>query len=887
MTDPIPKLAGALAERYKIERELGQGGMATVYLAHDVKHDRKVALKVLKPELAAILGADRFLHEIKTTANLQHPHILPLHDSGEAGGMVFYVMPFVEGESLRDRLVREKQLPVEEAVRIAREVADALDYAHRHGVIHRDIKPENILLHDGRAQVADFGIALAAARTDGGSRMTETGMSLGTPFYMSPEQAMGEREITARSDVYALGCVTYEMLVGEPPFMGPTAQAIIARVMTESPRSLQLQRHTIPTHVEAAIRRALEKLPADRFQSAAEFSTALGDQRYVSRITVTTVAQGASPRGGRRWAAPAGLGAVAILAALAVWGWLRPAAALPVARFSVRVPESQAIATNRVGSVLALSADGQNLVYVGQVGGDVQLWSRQFDQLEATPIPGTTGAFMPSLSPDGQSVAFAVAGPQLRVASLTGGPPITLLDDQAAGPSWGTDGFIYVSGALGSKVGIRRIAATGGVPDTITTIDSIGDVRGHLWSDALPSGRGVIFTIGRTDPAASDIAVVDLKSRKVTTLLRGTFARYVTSGHLLYTRSDGALFAVPFDQKRLAVTGPPIPIMEGLDVDAIGSVDLAVSRNGTLAYLGGRALPDELVWVDREGREQKLDSLANMARVSGVALSRDGNRLAISGTVEGNEDVWLYDLAQKTLSRLTFASEPDLRPIWEPDGKTLTYIAVTGGSRSLYRVSADGSSQPSELFAWPGQLVQEASWAPDGRTLAIRVGPRPGSGRDIGYVVLGRDSVPTMLVNSKFDENTPRLSPDGKWLAYASDESGKLEIYVRPFPAGGGRWQVSTEGGSEPLWSRRGDEIFYRSGDQHLMAAQVHTAPTFSVGTRARLFRSLNYGADPTYTRFDVTPDGRRFIFARQPPSDRDLIVALNWAEELKRRGGK
>jgi serine/threonine-protein kinase len=270
--------------------------------------------------------------------------------------------------------------------------------------------------------------------------------------------------------------------------------------------------------------------------------------------------------------------------------------------------------------------------------------------------------------------------------------------------------------------------------------------------------------------------------------------------------------------------------------------------------------------------------------VSGLALSRDGNRLAISGTTEGNEDVWMYDLAQKTLSRLTFASEPDLRPIWEPDGKTLTYIAITGGSRSLWRVSADGSSQPSEFFAWPGQLVQEASWAPDGKTLAIRVGPRPGTGRDIGYMVPGQDSVPTMLVNSKFDEETPRLSPDGKWLAYASDESGKLEIYVRPFPTGGGRWQVSTDGGSEPLWSRRGDELFYRSGDQHLTAAQVRTAPTFSVGSRTRLFRTLNYGADPTYTRYDATPDGRRFIFARQPPSDRDLIVALNWAEELKRR---
>jgi len=289
MSDALSRLTTALADRYGIERELGAGGMATVYLAHDVRHDRKVALKVLRPELSAILGAGRFLAEIKTTANLQHPHILSLHDSGEADGLVFYVMPYVQGESLRDRLRREKQLPVEDAVRIAHEVADALDYAHRQGVIHRDIKPENILLHDGRALVADFGIALAAARSDGGTRMTETGMSLGTPHYMAPEQAMGEREITSRADVYALGCVLYEMLMGEPPFTGPTAQAIIAKVMTEAPHGLTLHRKSIPPHVEGAVLQALEKLPADRFASAAEFAAAL-EGRLATRATTQAAA---------------------------------------------------------------------------------------------------------------------------------------------------------------------------------------------------------------------------------------------------------------------------------------------------------------------------------------------------------------------------------------------------------------------------------------------------------------------------------------------------------------------------------------------------------------------------------------------------------------------
>ena len=282
MSADIARLTDALSDHYRIERELGAGGMATVYLAQDLKHDRKVAIKVLRPELAAVIGADRFLTEIKTTANLQHPHILPLFDSGVSDGFLYYVMPFVEGETLRDRLTREKQLPIADAIRIGTEVAGALDYAHRQGVIHRDIKPENILLHDGRALVADFGIALAASRA-GSTRMTETGMSLGTPHYMSPEQAMGEREITARSDVYALGCVIYEMLCGEPPFGGPTAQAIVAKVLTETPRPLLPKRHTIPPHVEVAVLTALEKLPADRYETAAEFATALQDDRTTGR----------------------------------------------------------------------------------------------------------------------------------------------------------------------------------------------------------------------------------------------------------------------------------------------------------------------------------------------------------------------------------------------------------------------------------------------------------------------------------------------------------------------------------------------------------------------------------------------------------------------------
>jgi serine/threonine-protein kinase len=411
-------LAASLADRYRLERELGQGGMATVYLAADLKHDRKVAIKVLRPELAAVIGAERFLREIKTIANLQHPHILGLIDSGEVNGTAYYVMPFVEGESLRDRLSREKQLPIADAVRIATEVGSALDYAHRHGVIHRDIKPENILLHDGQALVADFGIALAVSSASG-TRMTETGMSLGTPHYMSPEQAMGERELTARSDVYALGCVTYEMLVGEPPFTGPTAQAIVAKMMTEEPRSLTIQRSTVPALVDDAVLTALAKLPADRFASAAEFGSALKGEtspgRPITRARPLTRQD--DRRSAFRRLAPRAV-VVLGLSVLAAWGWLRPMRgdALPgTRRVNLVLPDSAPLefvgeAAVGVGqTALAISPDGRSLVYVAGGTARPRLYVRRLDRFEATPLAGTEGAFSPFYSPDGRWIGVFAA----------------------------------------------------------------------------------------------------------------------------------------------------------------------------------------------------------------------------------------------------------------------------------------------------------------------------------------------------------------------------------------------------------------------------------------------------------------------------------------------
>jgi serine/threonine-protein kinase len=460
MPELVERLQTALADRYRLEGEIGAGGMASVYLAHDLRHDRRVAVKVLRPELAAVIGAERFLAEIKLTANLQHPHILPLFDSGAADSFLYYVMPFVAGETLRARLNREKQLPVADALGIAGEVASALDYAHRHQVVHRDIKPENILLHDGRALVADFGIALAASKASG-ARMTETGMSLGTPQYMSPEQAMGEREITARSDVYALGAVLYEMLTGDPPFSGSTAQAIVARVVTETPRPLLPQRHTIPPQVESAVMTALEKLPADRVATAAEFAAALADRSPTAAATVPTAAVPAPRSSARRPSATLAAAGVAILATIAaLWGWLRPMPEPPVSRFSLFLPASRALQQiGQSGGRLAISPDGRKLVYVGPGEGGPRLWLRRLDQLDATPISGTEGGASPFFSPDGRQIGFITRGRTVRLVSLEGGPPLTLTDSaNTTGGDWGADGYVYFE----VDSGVGRARAPGG-----------------------------------------------------------------------------------------------------------------------------------------------------------------------------------------------------------------------------------------------------------------------------------------------------------------------------------------------------------------------------------------------------------------------------------------
>jgi eukaryotic-like serine/threonine-protein kinase len=870
--------------------------MATVYLAHDVRHDRKVALKVLRPELSAILGAQRFLAEIKTTANLQHPHILSLFDSGEADGLVFYVMPYVEGESLRVRLAREKQLPVDEAVRIAREVADALDYAHRHGVIHRDIKPENILLHDGRALVADFGIALAAARSDGGTRMTETGMSLGTPHYMSPEQAMGEREITAKSDVYAIGCVTYEMLTGEPPFTGPTAQAIFARVMTEEPRSLTLQRKTIPPHVEAAVITALAKLPADRFGTAAQFSEAL------SRPGMTTVATAAArPALGAGRAATRGSRALAFapwaLALLALgaaaWAWRRRPPADGTSWQYIAFGD--ALVPSTATSSLALSPDGTTLAIRDNAqNGRGRIWLKRRGDLHPIPVAGTERATQPGFSPDGQWISFLADG-RLKKTRPGEGSAVTLSDSSGStlslgGATWLDDGSVIYVGPGYSD--LSRVSGAGG-SSTVILRDSTLAGLGLGSPMALPGSRGVLFTACSSGCVGMSVHLLDLRTGRQRLLLDDVVtASYLPTGHLLYVRRDGTALAAPFDLDKLAIAGPAVPVLDGVLVNN-GAAFMTVSRTGTLAYLQGTAAQNEgeVVRVTREGVATAVDTSWH-GGFNSLALSPDGRRLAVGvGVASGTLGIWVKQLDRGPFTRLTFGGQ-DRRPTWSPDGRTIAFVRDSFHFSSIFERRADGTT-PDRLVARLDRQVQEAAWSPDGRWLVLRTDNGATGAGDLVGVRTSGDTTPVPLVASPFSELHPAVSPDGRWLAYTSIESGTNEVYVRPFPATtGGRWQVSNGGGLEPRWSSSGRELFYLDGGPHLVAAQIRPGPSFEVTELKPLFDASEYAMDPYHQSYDVMPGGRGFVFFRPRQANRaaggvTVIEAENWFAEVRARVGR
>jgi serine/threonine-protein kinase len=936
------QLTAALEGRYIIEREIGAGGMATVYLARDVKHNRHVALKVLKPDLAAVIGTERFFSEIQLTANLQHPHLLPLFDSGEANGLLFYVMPYVEGETLRQRLDRERQLSVDEAVHIAAAVASAVDYAHRHGVIHRDLKPENILLHEREPLVMDFGIALAVSNA-GGARVTQTGISLGTPQYMSPEQATGDRVIDARTDVYALGAVLYEMLTGDPPHAGNTVQAIIARILTDSPKSIRATRETVPEYVERAVMCALAKLPADRFATAADFAEAITG---AAPVTAALVAQDATRSDAVTIYAESGISSmftprmralgVATVAVAAVLGTFlsrggQGELATRQARFVIDLPPSFILSATTAFSQIAISQDGQRVaVWSGGASGP-RIMTRRLSELDFDPVAGTDSATSVGMSPDGRHLFFwsSPAPRKLFKIAIEGGAPVKIADsaNSASQATWGDNdqviftrtGRLFLASADG---GAERLLAE---PDTS---------RGQLalgWPVFLPGSKAALISITRPGGAAQDsvfVGVVSIKDGAVHDLgLRG-FTPHYSLGRILYVDPTGQLFGVPFDASRMRVTGAPRVIAEGVRT-AVSGTDIAVSSNGTVLYTdggprdaSGGATPERgVVMFDRSGKETELD--VPPRNYADLRVSPDGERIALSALEGANAtsptDIYILHRATGQTERFT-RNGLSSQPVWTRDGKRIVYRLDKPG-----RAAADASyiSEPWDHSGPPEQVV-----GAEGAEY-LELGPAGG------YMAQVRADSSTILADTQIEiapmdsagahrpfaatsmrERWPRMSPDGKWLAYHAHEVGDdvggrgriggaqvspARVYISPVPGPGARVQLSKDLGNTPMWSADSRTLYYVEAPGAglggtLVGARLGTSG-FSDPQRDELFALEGRGPgrggpgsavtanNPiSFASADMSPTGE-FFFIRNPTlpgaiqvrAIPNLVAIVNW----------
>ncbi|HEV7991069.1 MAG TPA: serine/threonine-protein kinase [Gemmatimonadaceae bacterium] len=869
---PVDRLTSRLADRYRIERELGAGGMATVYLAFDVRHARNVALKVLKPELAAVIGAARFLAEIKTTANLQHPHILSLHDSGEIDGTVYYVMPFVDGESLRDRLTREKQLPIGDAVRIATQVADALQYAHAHGVIHRDVKPENILLHDGHAVVADFGIALAARSAD--SRMTETGMSLGTPHYMSPEQAMGERDLDARTDVYALGCVLYEMLTGQPPFTGPTAQSIVAKVITERAAPPSALRGSVNAQLDDAVLTALEKLPADRFESAAKFSSAIAEGAAAPRATRVQRASDVRPRARRAVAVGLALIAIALLAAA---GWVRARggtvvsgptvydAALPdSAPMSFTGPVDQpgyGTATTNV----SISADGAFAVYPVVLGESSVLWSRSLRDARGGPIAGTEGGVSAQISPDGSRVAFVLAN-KVMVVPVTGGTPkqLTVVGTPVT-LQWLSPRQLIALHSDGQR--LAWIDAEAG----LTRETRVARCTFGKWiseSGELLCGMNRLGWMVDTVQGTQRFLVGRAADGSPGNLARGSDFRLVGEKYVVFVSPSGDLSAASYDAKSQAL-GRSVVLVPNVRRESAGLAQYDISANGTLVYVPG---PDAQVLrmvTIRSGQAaqplplgpdvfQRFDLSRDRRKLAAVVLGAQGQELRIYDLKDGQSFTWLR---ARTIRHA----------LWNRDGTRLL-VSLRDSARS-YLVSGSPASAnlPDTIASAPiSTPLPELIDFSDEHTALVQIASTSRAMRiDPSVHPLHFD---TLALEPSFMS----LSPSGRLVTY-QDRDGR--IMLGTFPLKPERIQLAAQG-VEPLWLSD-TEVLFRSGVSWY-SSRVNPATGEPAGSPTLWARDPRFSDTAGWSN-RVSWDGG-IIYAQGPEqsSARYLRVVPNWVAQMK-----
>lgn len=889
-------MIGKTISNYKILEKLGEGGMGVVYKAQDTKLGREIALKALPEEFAQDRERlARFEREAKLLASLNHPNIATIYGLEESEGLNFLTLELVEGETLAGKLT-SGPLKVKDALEMCRQIAGALESAHEKGIIHRDLKPSNIkVTPEGKIKVLDFGLAKAfevaevgdAAGMDPYKSPTLTvgssrsGVIMGTAAYMSPEQARG-KALDKRTDIWSLGCVFYELLTGQQLFIGETTSDMVAGILKQEPDWKALPKE-LPVRIRDLLRRCLQKDPNKRLHDIADARIEIEEvQSKPSVPTIESVVETEEPQpAARRSLIPWSLTVLmALITVFAVWQWIKPTTSTRgnVSRFLLKIPFNQQF-IDATGPDIVLSPDGRSFVYVGQGELGRQLLVRKMDQLKAGPIPGTEGAYSPFFSPDSQWVGYFAEG-KLKKVSLLGGPPLTISevsDFTPYGGTWGQNGMI-VFGAYRS--GLFQVSSSGGVPQSITTPDAEQGVVSHRWPDILPGGEAVLFTIWKSSLDDASVGIVNLKTGEVKQLMEmGTFPRYAISGHLVYGSPDGSLLAAPFDLSRLEMKGSVISLLDGIHITSGGPLNFTVSLNGSLVYIEGESTSYSVVMVDRQGTEQSLGEEQHHFR--SPRFSPDGRQIALEIRDGSSLDIWIYKLARGPLTRLTF-TDYNLYPTWTPDGERIVFSSNRAGDPDLYWKKADGSSD-AQLLLKDEFEQYETSFSPNGKFLVYRE-TQPTTGMDICVLPLEGERKPQPFLNTSFRETTPMLSPNGRWLAYASNESGVLQVYVRTFPeAGGGRWQASTEGGQEPVWSKDGRELFYRSSDNKIVSVAVNTEPVFELGTRKILFED-NYVKRYQHSNYDIHPDNKRFVMVK--PSEMasaEMIVVLNWFEELKR----
>ncbi len=906
----MPLTTGTKLGPYEITGAIGAGGMGEVYRAKDSKLGRDVAIKIVPEQFAQDRQRmARFAREAQLLAALNHPHIAHIYGFEDSNGTPALVMELVEGPTLAER-IEAGPLPVEEALRIARQVAEALEYAHDRGIIHRDLKPANVkLTADGNVKILDFGLAKALEDEKSTTDIshsptltvaaTQAGIVLGTAAYMSPEQAKG-KNADRRADIWAFGVLLFEMLSGKKLYEADTAQETLAAVLIKEP-TLDSLPTNIPPRLRILLRRCLTKDSRMRLQAIGEARIAIDEMLSgAPEVESTGASAPVAAHGKSRERIAWGIAGVLALIAAALTIGLVQRAPKPAQtiRLSADIGADATFGVITSGAATIISPDGTRLVLVGQ-GADkkTHIYVRPLDQLQALLLPGTDGARNPFFSPDGQWIAFFADG-KLKKISVQGGAAVTLCDVTSdRGGSWGEDGTIVFTGDV--RATLSKVSSAGGAPEPLTAIDEKKGEDTHRWPQVLPGGKDVLFTAATASASFDDaeINVFSMGSGKRKTILRGgSYARYLPGGYLVYIHA-GTLFAVPFDLKRLETTGQSAPVVEGVASNPdVGGAQFSVSDSGTLVYVSGLALSQDvsIFWMDAAGKFTSLrDTPGNY---SNVAISPDGKRLAMDITNGGRTDVWVYKWERGTLTRLTFAALSNSYPVWTPDGQRIVYASgEKGGVPNLWWIRADGGGDAQRLSESKSTQIP-VSWSPDGKTLAFFQN-NPGTGFDVMTLPIDgneksgwKPGEPKPFVNTPFTEVLPAFSPDGRWIAYSSSESGAFEVYVRPFPGPGGRWQISTGTGAYPIWSKNGKELFYRAVDGKIMVLNYTTSGDTFRADKPSVWSSSAFANRSNVWNFSLSPDGKRFAVLKAggaetvPAPINKVSFIFNFSDELRRK---